>query len=804
MTTQKMASTGDPPQESECRIILIGPSEADMASTGNTILGRDMFGSRKSSKCIKRDGEIAGRKITLVVTPNRWSSLPPIDTTERDKQEIMLSMLLCDPGPHAILLVIGEEKITKDITQSMEEHTELLGHEVWDHTILLYSYGNQHEECVRSAGEAFEQLAHKCGNRYHVLNNRNSGDSIQVIELLKKIDDMLQENKGNHCEIDRKIYLLQKWREEEDKRAEQRLLTTQNQRKMLRSKIGSTSHISEIRILLTGYQYSGKSSTGNTILAEKAFPLKRITKCVKSQGDVQGRHLTIVDTPGRWRIHQVKFTSEFFKQDIVLSATQCPPGPHILLVLVRLATSFTENNRRAMEGHLQLFGDNVWRYTMVLFTCGDFLGETTIEQFIESEGEALQWLVQKCNNRYHVFNNKREDDRFQVSELLEKIDEVVASNGGGHFEVDQMILQEVQKKRKVAEEQARKRRLKAQEEQKGGKIASCSDSKKSDKLLMRASLSVPDLNIVLIGFERAGKTTVGNIILGKNIFPKRKTLQSVQQHGLVAGRQVVVVDTPGWDWENVLKKTPVLDWQIVQSVQTPCSKVAPVVFLLVVRAALSFKEVNKRTTEEYLQLLGDCVWSHTIVLFTTGGWMEDIDIEQHIESEGDALQWLVEKCGNRYHVLDTTGKKEDVQVPELMRKIEQLVANNKDCPFQLDKKICETVERKYSIVSNQTSQRMLKDSKKYGSMIWPPPNMCDDDQSSGYSSFQSLPGTSSTPSLRYNPTEMGQAQGIHFSKSRTLGDLCIPARSKADPDTTSLKSIRERAKEKRLKTESLK
>lgn len=90
---------------------------------------------------------------------------------------------------------------------------------------------------VLSSGEAFEQIAYKCGNGYHVLNNRNCSDSIQVTELLKRIDDMLQENKGKNCEIDRKIYLVQKWRED-DKQAEQRLLMTENQRKMLRSKMG--------------------------------------------------------------------------------------------------------------------------------------------------------------------------------------------------------------------------------------------------------------------------------------------------------------------------------------------------------------------------------------------------------------------------------------------------------------------------------------------------------------------------------------------------------------------------------------
>ncbi|XP_060753043.1 GTPase IMAP family member 8-like [Tachysurus vachellii] len=737
-----MASFGDPPQESDLRIIIIGPREVNVASIGNIILGREVFVSQNSSKCMKRDGEIAGRKVTVVVTPNRWSRLPLIDTTKRDKQELMLSMILCEPGPHAILLAIGEEEVTKDMALSMEEHTELLGQEVWDHTILLYSCGKQQGKCVKESGEAFKRIASKCGHRYHILSDTNQGDRIQVRELLKKIDDMVQKNKDKHYEIHGKIYLVQKWREAEDKRAEQRLQKTKKLREMLRSKMGSTSHSSEIRLLLTGYQFSGKSSTGNTILAQEAFmtfPKKRMSKCVKREGDVQGRHVTVVDTPGRWRIHPVEYTTELCKQELVLSVTQCPPGPHVLLVFVRLDTSFTEMNRRATEQHLQLFGENVWRHTMVLFTCGDFLGETTIEQFIESQGRALQWLVQKCNNMYHVFNNNKKDDRSQVSELLEKIDEVVASNGGGHFEMDQKIFHGLQKKRKMAEDKAKERRLMAEEAQKS-KRGATSVSEKG------ALPSDPEVNIVLIGYRKAGKTTTGNIMLGKNLFSRQKTFQSEQQHGQVAGRQVVVVDTPGWDWVHDLEETPELDWQIVQSVHTHCSKGAPVVFLLVVRAAFPFKEVNKRITEEYLQLLGDCIWNHTIVLFTTGAWMEDIDIELHIESEGDALQRLVEKCGNRYHVMDTKGKKAAVQVPELMRKIEQVVANNKSCPFQLDKEICEKFEKQRSTVSNQTSQRMLHVRKEHSSMISLPPYMDDDD---GFGSYQSLlHETSSTPSLR--------------------------------------------------------
>ncbi|XP_063073900.1 uncharacterized protein LOC134464369 [Engraulis encrasicolus] len=78
---------------------------------------------------------------------------------------------------------------------------------------------------------------------------------------------------------------------------------------------------------------------------------------------------------------------------------------------------------------MELLGDRVWSRTILLFTCGDWLGDTSIEQHIESGGAALQWVVEKCENRYHAVDNKKSDDG-QVTELLDKIEEMVAANSG--------------------------------------------------------------------------------------------------------------------------------------------------------------------------------------------------------------------------------------------------------------------------------------------------------------------------------------------------------------------------------------
>ncbi|MCI4383279.1 hypothetical protein PGIGA_G00024530 [Pangasianodon gigas] len=77
---------------------------------------------------------------------------------------------------------------------------------------------------------------------------------------------------------------------------------------------------------------------------------------------------------------------------------------------------------------MKILGEQVWRHTIILFTWGDMLGDMTIGQHIESEGKDLQVLVEKCGNRYHVFDNENRENLAQVTELLQKTDEMMSRN----------------------------------------------------------------------------------------------------------------------------------------------------------------------------------------------------------------------------------------------------------------------------------------------------------------------------------------------------------------------------------------
>ncbi|KAF4115142.1 GTPase IMAP family member 9-like [Onychostoma macrolepis] len=227
---------------------------------------------------------------------------------------------------------------------------------------------------------------------------------------------------------------------------------------------GDTRYLSELRIVLLGSKRAGKSSAGNSILGREEFDLKRSAQCVRRHGEAADRHLTVIEAPGWWRTYTVEQSPELLKQEIVLSVSLCPPGPHAVLLIIRVDNTFKETYRKAFQGHLELFGERVWSHAIVLFTYGDSLSDTSIEQYIESEGQDLRWLVDRCGNRYHVLNNKNRRDHTQIKELLEKIEETVAQNKGCHFEIDGRILQEMKKRRREVEERANERMRRMQKQ----------------------------------------------------------------------------------------------------------------------------------------------------------------------------------------------------------------------------------------------------------------------------------------------------------------------------------------------------
>lgn len=170
-------------------------------------------------------------------------------------------------------------------------------------------------------------------------------------------------------------------------------------------------------MVLIGGRKTGKSSCGNTVLGLDFFPTDTETTCCRqTQAALCGKTVTVVDTPGCFAV----------TPDLV------PPLSALLLV-VNASASFSDGQREALERQLEACGGGgAWNRTLVLFSHGDVLGDAGVEQHIESEGEPLRRLLERCGDRYHVLDNRQRQwagqvgGGAQVKELLELLEEMLA------------------------------------------------------------------------------------------------------------------------------------------------------------------------------------------------------------------------------------------------------------------------------------------------------------------------------------------------------------------------------------------
>ncbi|KAL0190180.1 hypothetical protein M9458_012878 [Cirrhinus mrigala] len=181
-------------------IVILGNAGEDKDKVVKLILNHENL-TREKDVCTLCKSEQAGRKISVVEAPG-WEKHSIQETPEDIKEEIVRSVSLCPPGPHALLLVIPVKTLSNEPSveeiNAAEAHMELLSERVWKHIIVVFACDDGVEEtAIQEHIHSAEKILEKCGRRFHVLQKSTCESSSQTSEFFKKIDDLVEENRGD-------------------------------------------------------------------------------------------------------------------------------------------------------------------------------------------------------------------------------------------------------------------------------------------------------------------------------------------------------------------------------------------------------------------------------------------------------------------------------------------------------------------------------------------------------------------------------------------------------------------------------